>query len=72
MKSERHELTPEQHKLVKHAGDQPVRVVDPKTNIAYVIVPAATFDKMCESLERELDRSDSSLFEYEDYRPSDE
>jgi hypothetical protein len=38
------QLTEEQHRLVEAAGDQPVEVVDPQSNRAYVLVPAELFE----------------------------
>jgi hypothetical protein len=38
-------LTEEQHQLVAAAGDQPVDVVDPQSNRAYVLLPAELFQR---------------------------
>src|SRR5262245_34023042 len=43
-------LTEEQHQLVAAAGDQPVDVVDPQSNRAYVLLPAALFQRVREIL----------------------
>jgi hypothetical protein len=38
------ELTPEQRQLVEHAGDQPVRIEDPETHQAYVLIRADVYE----------------------------
>ena len=45
------ELTEEQRQAVAQAGDGPTLVVDAKTQIAYVLVQKAIFDRAVELLE---------------------
>lgn len=39
-------LTPEQRQLIEQAGDQPVRIEDPETRQAYVIVRAELYERV--------------------------
>jgi hypothetical protein len=39
-------LTPELRQAVEQAGDSPVRLMDPETNRAYVLVSADVFDRL--------------------------
>lgn len=45
------ELTPEQRQLIEQAGDQPVRIEDPETHQAYVIVRADLYERVRDVLE---------------------
>ena len=49
-------MTSEQHQAVERAGDQPVPVVDPQTQIEYYLVRADLFREMNELLEEERQR----------------
>ncbi len=44
-------LTPEQQKALDHEGHGPQRVVNPRTHIAYVLVPEDEYAAMRELLE---------------------
>ncbi len=60
-------ITAEQRKAVAEAGEEPVRVEDPETHTAYMLVREDVYKKM--HAVATLDHSDLSLYEYEDYRP---
>src|SRR5689334_11146177 len=45
------QLTPEQRQLIEQAGDRPVRLEDPVTNQAYVIVRADVYERVRDVLE---------------------
>ena len=60
-------LTPEQRRAVNAAGDQPVRVEDPETHKAYVILKADLYDRMRSAFEEE--EIDPSFFEIDDFEP---
>ena len=47
------QLTPQQQDDLDRADDDVVRVVDPRTNAAYVLVPADDFESVREALEDE-------------------
>jgi len=47
------ELTAEQQRLLDKHGKGPQRVVDPRTHIAYVLVPEIEYEAMRELLEDE-------------------
>jgi len=47
------QLTPQQQDDLDRADDDVVRVVDPRTNAAYVLVPADDFERVREALEDE-------------------
>lgn len=49
-------LTPEQRQLIEQAGDQPVRIEDPETHQAYVIVRADLYERVRDVLEPNPDR----------------
>jgi hypothetical protein len=38
-------LTDEQRQLIRHAGGEPLRLLDPETNQQYVLLPAEDFDR---------------------------
>jgi hypothetical protein len=52
-------LTPELRQAVKQAGDSPVRLMDPETRRAYVLVSAEIFERL---LSDEEDRQDQAAF----------
>ena len=39
-------LTEELRQAVQEANEQPIRLVDPNTNLEYVVLPAEIFDKV--------------------------
>ena len=48
------QLTPQQQHALDVQGNEPLpRVIDPRTNIAYVLVPEADYDAVREVLEDE-------------------
>jgi hypothetical protein len=47
------QLTPQQQADLDRAAEELVRVVDPRTNAAYVLVPADDFESVREALEDE-------------------
>ncbi len=50
-------LTAEQHQAIEQAGDQPVPLVDPQTNVSYYLVRADLFQEMSDLLDEEKQRS---------------
>jgi hypothetical protein len=60
-------LTPEQRQLIETAGDEPGRIEDPETHKIYVVIPEEVYRRLRDS--RPIERSDPSLFEFEDYQP---
>jgi hypothetical protein len=47
------QLTPQQQEALDAQGDGQLRVVDPRTHVAYVLVPENEFDAVREILEDE-------------------
>jgi hypothetical protein len=47
------QLTPQQQQALDTQGGRPPRVIDPRTNAAYVLVPEADYDTVREVLEDE-------------------
>jgi len=47
------QLTPQQQQALDEGAGQPPRVIDPRTNSAYVLVPEADYDAVREVLEDE-------------------
>jgi hypothetical protein len=47
------QLTPQQQHELDAGGANPLRVIDPRTNAAYVLVPEADFEAVRELLEEE-------------------
>ena len=39
-------LTKELQQVIQNANGQPIRLVDPETNLEYVVLPAEIFDKV--------------------------
>ena len=39
-------LTKELQRAIEEANEQPIRLVDPKTNLEYVVLPAEIFDRV--------------------------
>jgi hypothetical protein len=48
-------LTSEQRKAIASAGDQPVEIVDPQTNAAFVLLRAEVYKRLCEQIEEDAD-----------------
>jgi hypothetical protein len=55
-------LTPELKQAVEEAGEEPVRVEDPETHTAYVVIKEEMYRKLSES----VPESDSTLHEFEE------
>jgi hypothetical protein len=60
-------LTPELKQAVEKAGDEPVRVEDPETHTAYLIVREDVYRRM--SALTAIDHSDWSLYEFGEFHP---
>jgi hypothetical protein len=60
-------LTPELKRALEKAGDEPVRVEDPETHTAYLIVREDVYRRM--SAQGAVDHSDRSLFEFGEFHP---
>jgi hypothetical protein len=58
-------LTPELKQAVEKAGEEPVRIEDPETHTAYLIVREDVYRRMC-SLTA-IDHSDRSLYEFGEF-----
>jgi hypothetical protein len=63
-------ITTELRQAIEKAGDEPVRIEDPDTHTAYVLVKAEVFDRM-RSL-KEAEGIDPSFFEIDDFEPARE
>jgi hypothetical protein len=50
-------ITPELRQAVDAAGDEPVRLEDPETHRAYVLLKAEVYDRIREDLEDERHRA---------------
>jgi hypothetical protein len=61
-------LTPEQRQEIKQAGERPVRVEDPETKVAYLIVKEEVYQRMQGLVE--VEKIDPSFFEYGDFVPA--
>ena len=40
-------ITPDIRRAIEQAGEQPVRLADPETNLVYIIVRAEVYERMC-------------------------
>jgi hypothetical protein len=60
-------LTPELRQAVEKAGDEPVRVEDPETRTAYLIVREDVYRRMCAAIA--IDHLDRSLYEFGEFHP---
>jgi hypothetical protein len=58
-------LTPELKRAIQKAGDEPVRVEDPDTHTAYVVIKEDLYRKLREA----VPESDITLHEFEDLTP---
>ncbi len=63
-------ITTELRQAIEQAGDGPVRIEDPATHTAYVLVRAEVYDRMRAPVETE--EIDPSFFEIEDFEPARE
>jgi hypothetical protein len=63
-------ITTELRQAIERAGDDPVRIEDPDTHTAYVLVKAEVFERM-QSL-AEVEEIDPSFFEFDDDEDEDE
>jgi hypothetical protein len=60
-------LTPELKVAVEKAGEEPVRVEDPETHTAYLLVREDVFRRICGLTA--IDHSDRSLYEFGEFHP---
>ena len=60
-------ITPEQRQEIERSGDEPVRFEDPQTHQMYVMVKEEVYRRLLETME--MDQSDLSLYEYEEFEP---
>jgi hypothetical protein len=60
-------LTPELKQAVERAGEEPVRVEDPETRTAYVLVREDVYRRMRELIA--IDHADRSLYEFGEFHP---
>ncbi|HEV3120800.1 MAG TPA: hypothetical protein VGY53_02805 [Isosphaeraceae bacterium] len=60
-------LTPEQRLALEKAGQAPIRLEDPETSQAYVLLRADLYERMRALAEEEID---PSLFEIDDFEPA--
>ncbi len=58
-------LTPELKQAIDAAGEEPVRVEDPETHTAYVVIKEDIYRKLSEL----IPESDSTLHEFEELIP---
>jgi hypothetical protein len=61
-------ITPEQKRAADRSGREPIRVEDPETKTAYLIVREDAYLRMKGLLD--LEQPDRSLYEYEDDPPN--
>ncbi len=50
------QLTPQQQQAIDAQGQTPARLIDPRSNAAYVLVPEAEYDNVHDLLEEERRR----------------
>jgi hypothetical protein len=60
-------LSPELKQAVEEAGDEPVRLEDPETHTAYLIVREDVYRRM--HALTAIDHSDRSLYEFGEFHP---
>jgi len=60
-------ITAEIRRASQQAGDQPARLEDPETHKVYILLNEETYERLCKL--EEIDRSDFSLQEFEDFQP---
>jgi len=59
-------ITPEIRQAIEQAGGEPPRLEDPETHVVYVLLDEETYKYLCEL--KDIDRSDLSLQEFEDFQ----
>jgi hypothetical protein len=59
------ELTAEQRKELREAGETPIRIADPETRAEYVVIKREEYER----LRRKFEEVDPSLYEFEDTTP---
>ena len=62
-------ITPELKQAVERAGEEPVRVEDPETKMAYVLVREDVYRKLREAIPEAIPESDLALHEFEGLLP---
>lgn len=60
-------ITPEQRQEIQRSGDEPVRVEDPETKQAYLLVREEVYRKL--RVLAAIDHNDPSLFEFGEFYP---
>jgi hypothetical protein len=55
-------LTPEQRQAIARSGEAPVRVVDPETTIAYVLLRADLYERIRTLLHLDDDRNPEAMY----------
>ena len=60
-------ITPELRQAIEKSGGEPVRVEDPQTNEAYLLVREDVYRKL--QLLTMIDHTDESFFEFGEFRP---
>ena len=63
-------ISPELRQALERSGDQPLRIEDPESHAAYVVVKADAYARMRAILEE--DEIDPSFFEIDDFEPARE
>ncbi len=63
-------ITPDLKQAVERAGDEPVRLEDPETHLAYVLVKEEVYQKLREALG--FEKVDPSFYEFGEFLPLDE
>lgn len=63
-------ITPELRQEIEKSGDHPVRIEDPETKQAYLLVREDVYRKL--QLLTVIDHSDESFFEFGEFHPIDE
>jgi hypothetical protein len=62
-------ITPELKQAIEQAGEQPLRIEDPVTHAAYVILREETYERLRSVAEAE--KIDPSFYEYGEFIPVD-
>ena len=60
-------ITPEMKHAVEQAGGEPLRVEDPETHTAYVVIKEEAYRRLKEAVE--VETIDPSFFEYGEFIP---
>lgn len=63
-------ITPDLKQAVERAGDEPVRLEDPETHLAYVLVKEEVYQRLREAFG--VEKVDPSFYEFGDFVPLDE